>query len=96
MARLKTFSSENLGPRKKEYIDLLKRYGLKNAKVYHHKWKGKEFVIVIHDAEDDAIERLEKFTTSDHHHDRWFFEQLTDLHELDEDTHTEELFSFSY
>jgi hypothetical protein len=79
----KAFTAENLGPRKKEYIDLLKRYGLITVKVYYHKLGGKEFVIVIHDAEDDATERLANFPTSRHSYDRWFFEQLGKLHDFD-------------
>ncbi len=91
----KAFSAENTGPRKREYMDLLKRYGLRNAKVYYHKMGNKEFVIVIHDAEDDALERLANFASSTNPYDRWFFEQLQKLHDFDgSETQAQLLFSF--
>ncbi len=79
----KAFVVEILGPRKEEYFDLLKRYGLRTAKVYYHKLGDKEFVIVFHDAEDDALDRLANFANSDHPHDQWFFAQLTKLHDFE-------------
>ncbi len=96
LAAYKAFSAENTGPRKKEYKDLLKRYGLKNAKVYYHKLGHKEFIIVVHDAEMDARERLSHFATSKHPYDRWFLEQLIDLHDFEEgkENKAEHLFSF--
>lgn len=91
----KAFSAENTGPRILEYIDLLKRYGLRNAKVYYHKLGKKEFVVVMHDAEDDALDRLAKFTSSKHPYDVWFLEQLTKLHDFDgSETQATHLFSF--
>ncbi len=94
----KAFTAENMGPRKKEYADLLKRYGLHFVKVYYHKLGEKEFVIVIHDTEDDAIDRLAHFSTSTHHYDRWFTEQLAklhDFHDLKDGSLTECLLSFT-
>lgn len=93
----KTFCSTNLGPRKEEYIDLLKRYGLKTAKVYYHKLGDKELIIVFHDIEDNALELLKDFTSSDHPYDLWFVEQLTMLHDFKEgeETSAEHLFSFT-
>lgn len=90
----RAFSAENTGPRKREYIDLLHRYGLKNVKVYYHKLGGKELIIVIHDAEDDAVERLINFSSSMNSYDRWFSEQLEKLHDLDNNPYAELLFDF--
>jgi len=93
----KAFSEENTGPRKEEYADLLKRYGLKTAKVYYHQLEGKECIVVIHDAEDDALERLAGFASSNHPYDRWFFQQLTELHDFEKTegkTLAEPIFSF--
>ncbi|MCB1107959.1 MAG: hypothetical protein KDK76_07690 [Chlamydiia bacterium] len=92
----KTFTEEILGPRREEYSDLMKRYGLKTAKVYSHALNGQEFIIVVHDAEDDAMERLSTFASSEHPFDQWFFKQLTELHEFEEggDTLAKHLFSF--
>lgn len=90
----RAFAAENRGSRKKEYTDLLHRYGLKNAKAYHHKLGGKEWIIVIHDAEEDAVERLTHFASSTNPYDRWFVEQLKKLHDLDANPQAELLFDF--
>lgn len=90
----KAFSAENTGPRKQDYIDLLHRYGLRNVKVYYHKLEDKEFIIVLHDAEDDALERLKNFSSSTNSYDCWFKEQLENLHDLDDNPHPELLFNF--
>jgi len=91
----KEFAAEITGPRKREYIDLLRRYGLKDAKVYYHKIGGREFVIVIHEAENDATSRLGNFASSTHPFDLWFYDQLQKLHEFEgAETQAELLFSF--
>lgn len=79
------FIAENTGPRKKEYTDLFHRYGLRNVKIYHHKLEDKEFIVVIHDVEEDAVERLSHFFSSTNSYDRWFVKKLEDLHDLDTD-----------
>ena len=90
----RAFSAQNTGPRKQEYIDLFRRYGLKNVKVYYHKLGDKEFIIVIHDAEDDSAERLANFSSSKNAYDQWFVEQLEKLHDLDANPYAELLFAF--
>lgn len=91
----RAFCAQNTGPRKREYLDLMKRYGIKNAKVYYHRVGEKEIVVVVHDAEDDALERLKGFASSTNPYDRWFVEQLQKMHDFsDGDNQTEHLFSF--
>jgi len=79
----KAWTKEITGPKKKEYTDLLKRYGIIEAKVYYHKIAGKEIVIVYHEAEDNALELLADFGKSTHPFDQWFFEELSKMHEFD-------------
>lgn len=78
----KTFTAEITGPRKKEFANLLERYGLKTANAYFHKIGDVDFVIVVHIAEDDARSKLEHFATSTHPMDKWFIEQLNELHDF--------------
>lgn len=82
LSAYKAFAAEITGPRKKEFADLLKRYGLKNAVANHHKIRDVDFIIVVHIAEDDARERLKNFATSSHPMDQWFVEQLSQLHDF--------------
>jgi hypothetical protein len=92
----KAFSAGNIGPRKHEYTDMLKRYGLRDTKVYYHKMGGKEFVVVTHEAEDNALKLLEGFASSPHPYDKWFMEQLIHLHDFDgTETRAECLFQFN-
>ncbi len=82
LAAYKAFVAEIIGPRKREFSDLLTRYSLKTANAYHHRIQDVDFIIVVHLAEDDARARLEKFMTSTHPMDQWFAEQLNDLHDF--------------
>lgn len=91
----KKFSATNIGVKQKDYTDLLKRYGLKNAKVYYHVENQKESVVVVHDAEDDAIAKLANFPSPDYPYDKWFLEQLNDLHPTTENNQAQLLFEFN-
>ena len=93
----KAFVAIITGPRKKEFSDLLKRYGLKTAEVFYQKLGDREFVIVIHQAEDDALDRLSHFESSKNPYDIWFSQQLKTLHDFTGITnpHSELLFSFN-
>jgi hypothetical protein len=90
----KAFTTHNTGKGKQEYIDMLNRLGLCDAKVYYHTLGDTDFVIVIHEAEDYALERLSKFTESQHPYDRWFLEQLTELHDLTQAGLSQHIMSF--
>lgn len=79
----KAFANEITNHYKKEFIDLLNRYGLKTVNTYFHKIGDVDFVIVVHLADDDAQTKLEQFATSTHPMDKWFVEQLDHLHDFD-------------
>ena len=79
----KAFAAEITGPRKKEFADLLQRYGLKTVNAYYHKINDVDFVIVVHLAEDDARKRLENFNSSKNAMDQWFIEQLNEIHDFE-------------
>ena len=81
VAAYKAFTDEINGPRRAEFMDLLKRYGLKSAEAYFHKIGDVDFVVVVHIIEDDARERLAHFGTSTHPMDQWFVKQLAELHD---------------
>ena len=70
-----------MGPRKQEYKELLKRYGLRSTKVWHEKVSGRDYVMIMHEVEDDAQERLEHWESSTHPFDLWFEERLNQCYE---------------
>jgi hypothetical protein len=89
----KKFAAEITGPRKQEYSALLKRYGLRTAKVWHGKIADCEYVFILHEAEDDALELLKGWSSSTHPFDHWFGEYLSKCYEgMPEPTHL--LFEF--
>lgn len=78
----KAFSAEITGPRRKEFVDLLKRYHLKTSEVWQHKLGDIEYVIVRHDVEEGVTNPLENWLTSTHPFDQWFQQQLLNLHDM--------------
>lgn len=81
MDAYKKFTAEITGPKKKEYKDLLHRLRMKTTKVWYTKVAGKDYVFVIHDAEDDVLERLKEWDVSTHPFDIWFREELKKYYE---------------
>lgn len=79
----KNFASEINGPRRKEFIDLLKRYQLKTSEVWYHKLNNIEYVIVRHEVEDHVVDPLANWPTSTHPFDQWFQQQLNNLHDME-------------
>jgi len=77
----KAFIAEITGARKREYSDLLKRYGLRTAKVWHQKVENKEYIMIFHLAEDNALERLKTWASSTDPFDLWFKEHLNKCYE---------------
>ena len=75
------FAAETTGPRKQEFAAMLKRYGLKTSKVWHQHIAGQDYLMIYHDAEDDALERLKSWASSTHPFDRWFDEHLKKCYE---------------
>lgn len=63
------------GKRKKEYKDMLRRYGLKNAKVWYHTFGNIPYLLTVHDLTPEAEEKLKGFATSTHAFDRWFHDE---------------------
>ena len=93
LAAYKAFVAEITGPKKREYSDLLKRYGLTSVTVWYHKIGGKEYAMVLHNTKGDASERLKHWPSSTHPFDVWFREQLANCYEgAPEEGHL--LFSF--
>ncbi len=79
----KKFMEVFMGPRKAEYIDLLKRYGLKNAKSYYHKIGTTEFAVVIHEVEAGKEHLVNDWPISTHPFDIWFKEELAKIHDFE-------------
>jgi hypothetical protein len=80
----KAFAAEITGPRRKEFVDLLRRYHLKTSEVWHHKLGDVEYVIVRHEVENNVADPLANWPTSTHPFDQWFQQQLNNLHDMED------------
>ena len=72
----KNFMAECLGPKKKEYADLLMRYGLNNCTMWTHTLQGIDYAMFTHDMDDDAAEKLNQWPDANHPFDIWFDQNL--------------------
>jgi len=86
----KAFAEEIMGPRKEEYKDLLNRYGLKSVNVWHAKLADRDYVIVMHDADEKAKEHLQRWSSSTHPFDQWFSAQLLKCYDIKDFDHLPE------
>jgi len=64
-----------LGPKKNEYQDMLRRYGLKNAKVWRHTIGNTGYLLTMHEMLPQAQALLEGFATSTNPFDKWFHDE---------------------
>ncbi len=76
----KAFLAECMGPRKSDYQDLLKRYGLNSVKIWLHTLEGKDYAMFIHEMDENAAKLLEGWSTSTHPFDQWFNKHLKDCY----------------
>ena len=83
LAEYKAFLADITSAHKADYSDMLQRYGLKNSTVHYYQLESVEFVVVIHDIEDYAYERLATWPTSIHPFDVWFKQQTKDFYNAD-------------
>lgn len=80
------FIRECMGPRKKEYEDLLARYHLNTIKIWVSTLGGRDYAIFTHDMDDDAPKFLENWSGSTHPFDQWFDKNLSDCYEVEDVT----------
>lgn len=83
IANYKAFLKECLGPKRNEYEDLLRRYGLNGIKIWFHTLNGINYVMFIHEMDNDAAQRLKNWSTSRHPFDQWFNKHLCDCYDID-------------
>lgn len=77
------FMEEALGPRKDEYQELLKRYGLNQTKFWFHTLNGKDYVMFTHEMDDDGFKKLAKWSSSTHPFDQWFEQNLRNCYDFE-------------
>ncbi|MDF1655389.1 MAG: DUF6176 family protein [Coxiellaceae bacterium] len=82
LEQVKQFMNECTGSKKEPYKDLLLRYGLNNAKIWFQSIDGKDYMMFIHDMDDDGMEKLQSWDSSTNPFDKWFNEKLDECFDL--------------
>jgi hypothetical protein len=87
-ATYKAFLRECMGPRRKDYEDLLLRYGLNDISIWVSTIDGRDYAVFTHEMNDNAAKLLESWSTSSHSFDQWFDKHLRDCYEVADVTKT--------
>lgn len=83
LAAWERWSAELAGPRRSEFEDMNSRHGLTTHQAYLQPAPGGDYlVLVVHDG-PGSDEFMASVAASDHEFDRWFLEQVADLHDMD-------------
>ena len=86
-AQYEAVLAECFGPRKDEYLDMLKRFHFNTVKIWIQEINGTEYAHFTHDADDDAMKMKEGFTRSSNPFDQWFSAQLNDCYDIESIDH---------
>ena len=72
--------------RGKEYRDLLTRYDIHCAKIWHKKISDRDYIFVYHEVGPNFEEKMKGWPTSEHPFDKWFNENIMAVYDI-EDIH---------
>ena len=75
--------AELKGPRKDEFADMNRRVGLTEHRAYLQPMPDGSYLVLVVVEGDDAGSFLEKLAASDHEFDRWFLQNVAEVHEQD-------------
>ena len=68
--------------KKNDYRDLLKRYDIHCAKVFHKKINDRDYVLVYHEVGPQFEEKMKGWDTSEHPFDKWFRSGMMSVYDI--------------
>jgi len=68
--------------RKDEYRDLLKRYDIHSARIWHKNLNGKDYILVMHEVGPHFEEKMKHWDSSQHPFDKWFREGMMAVYDI--------------
>lgn len=68
--------------REKEYSDMLTRYDIHCAKVWHKNINDREYVFVYHEVGPNFREKMKGWDASDHPFDEWFRKNMMAFYDI--------------
>lgn len=69
--------------RAKEYREMLLRYDIHCAKVWHKNISGQDYVLVYHEVGPAFEEKMKGWDTSNHPFDKWFRESMMAVYDIE-------------
>lgn len=66
-----------------EYEEMLKRYDIACAKVWHQNIHGSDYVLVYHDVGPTFEEEMKRWDTSEHPFDTWFRNNMMAVYDIE-------------
>lgn len=57
---------------KSEYKDLLKRYDIHSARIFHKNIGDRDYILIYHEVGPNFEEKMKNWDTSEHTFDKWF------------------------
>jgi hypothetical protein len=83
LKQYETFAKQTV-VRKNEYKDLLKRYDIHSAKVWHKKIGDRDYILVYHEVGPQFEERMKSWDTSEHPFDKWFRDGMMAVYDIED------------
>lgn len=82
LSQYEAFSKEHV-KREKEYKDMLTRYDIHCAKIWHKNINDRDYVFVYHEVGPNFREKMTGWDTSNHPFDQWFRENMMAVYDIE-------------
>ncbi|MFN7096688.1 MAG: hypothetical protein ACK4PR_03925 [Gammaproteobacteria bacterium] len=82
LAQYETFAKEHV-QQDKEYREMLTRYDIHSAKVWHQNINNRDYVFVYHEVGPNFTEKMKGWDTSTHPFDKWFRDNMMAVYDID-------------
>lgn len=82
LSQYETFAKEHV-QRAKEYKEMLTRYDIHCAKIWHKNIDDRDYVFVYHEVGPGFREKMKGWDTSEHPFDKWFRESMMAVYDIE-------------
>lgn len=68
--------------KKNEYKEMLKRYDIHSAKIFHKNIGDRDYIIVFHEVGPQFEEKMKNWDASEHPFDKWFRSHMMAVYDI--------------
>lgn len=68
--------------KKDDYRELLKRYDIHSAKIFHKNISDRDYIFVYHEVGVQFAEKMKSWDTSQHPFDKWFRDNMMAVYDI--------------